>query len=428
MVVTSPAVGSQDTKSVTPDTKTGAQLKSPEAKKPPPATPQPGPQEKAATSKPVEAVHRSVAPDITDPKTSIPPADRPKDKPAPNLPAATNATSPPDQHLPPQPPNLSSPQPGPITQPDTKPTVPPGEDLDPGLQPPLLPLPTIPYFRSSRSQARPLPLQPQPAPPGLPLPQTAAGPPPSRAEPGSGKIAEPELARPLVVPAEEAARQAAWDFAAEEDAGVPASEGERAKFGYWRSPRSGARKVGEGLGTAVEVAREEVEGVDEKPLVPPAEIAYWGSKRARSPKSCWGKTEAVVKEVEGGVAKTVDDLEDVVEDASKRVDPAKIGYWRHGRVVDPGKYAPAALVGKAAALTEAVPKAVPDITVPAIPMPQKAQQAADLGHRAASEYSPSEYSDFRSSIVSFHSSHDTLSSGQRRPQTGMRNAISSPYL
>lgn len=434
MVVTSPAVGSQDTKSVTPETKTGAQLK-----KPPTVTQPPEPQASSSTSKPAEPPKNPVPLTTTNRVTSSPPPTAPKDVPLapPPPPAPTALPTSTDQHLPPQPPNLPLPLPKPDT---TKPPIPSGEDLDPNTQPPLLPLPTIPYFRSPRSQPRPLPLQPQPPASGLSLPPGNAGPPPSRAEPGQGKAAESQLAGPGVVPpavgaaAGEAAKgqvAGAVPLVADEEGALPVSDAERAKFGYWRPSRAGAGKFAEGLEKVREVTGGDVEGLfgEEKPVMPVAEMGYWGSRRARSPKGFWAGTKGLVEGVEGGVTKVVGELEDVVEDeASRVVDPAKIAHWRHGRVTDPAKFAPAAIAGRSAAVVEGAMKAIPDIALPAGKEAKKVQQAVISAHRAASEYSPSEYSDYRSDPISFHSSHGTLSSGQKRPRPEMRNAISSPYL
>lgn len=373
------------------------------------------------------------------------------------------------------------------------------EDADPDIgDTPLIPLATIPYFRSLRSRARTIPLQPEPLAPQLDPPPGAGSPQATGAETIPGPPAEQKPAggaEPVGPPIAAAVNE----FFAEEEEAVVASQAEREGFGhwssgrsqakgavegvekaigvvqeeaedvigglpltkpekttYWRSERSQAKKPMEGLEKAIELVKEETEDfLGGKPLIEPDKITYWRHPRVAEPAKYAPTTiqalPATLKEISLNVSKELEDLEPSV--------PAVIPqatYWRHPRVAEPAKYAPHALEALPVALKEIssiIAKEVEDLepSVPAIipptsywtsqkshPDPRPPPKAAlpppvatvNPRHTAAKDQSntSSEYSDYRSSAISFHSSDATLSSGQRRPQTGVRNAVSSPHL
>lgn len=161
-------------------------------------------------------------------------------------------------------------------------------------------------------------------------------------------------------------------------------------------------------------------------LIEPDKITYWRPGRVADPAKYAPAALAALpsvltsqaKEVGQGLGKAVESVE---QEATERplalIEPDKITYWKPGRVADPAKYAPAALAALPAALKDIGQSHAMPFSVP-----------ASAPHQSASRLSHSEYSDYRSSDISFHSSHATLSSGQRRPQSGVRNAVSSPYL
>lgn len=426
----------------------------------------------------------------------------------------------------------------------------PSPEADPDTgDTPLIPLATIPYFRSLRSRARTIPLQPEPPapqldpPPGTGSPQTTG----AEALPGPPAEQKPAGGAEPVGPAIAAAVN---EFFAEEEEAVIASPAEREGFGYWSSGRSQAKRAVEGVEKAIGFVQEEAEDViGGLPLMEPEKITYWRSERSQAKKPMEGLEKAIelvkeetedfiggqpliepdkitywrhprvaepakytpatiqalpatLKEISLNVSKELEDLEPSVPVV---IPPPT--YWRHPRVAEPAKYAPAALEVLPATLkeiasnvskeledlepsvpaiipqatywrhprvaepakyaphtTEALPVAFKEISsivakevedlepsVPAIipptsywnsqksrPDPRPPPKAAlppplatsNPRHAAAKDQSnsSSEYSDYRSSAISFHSSDATLSSGQRRPQTGLRSAVSSPYL
>lgn len=494
MVVTSPTVASQDPKAITPETKTGAQRKAPDPKPAPDNNTNHGAPFPNQPAKPSD-IARSTSP----------------------------PTSPPDQHLPAEPPNnppaLAQPQPPAVPRPAVPlPTYLP-EDSEPGSQAPLFPPATIPYFRSPRSLAlpldRPLPVGPQPAAPGLDRAAPAQGTASGRAAADAGQAAEQKLAgaggQPQQQPAPPAVGQvagsaAAGAVAALEEDGVPASLEERKGFGYWRSERSRGLKGPEGVEKVfggVERVEEELGGGE--PVVAPEKIGYWQSRRVREPEAFWREVEGVGKKAEGGILDAGREVEDVVEEAGKGVDPASIGYfktmrasepekfwaqaggvvqkaesevlkpvraledavgdveraidpakieyWQPGRVADPAKYAKGALLAMVAGLRSVgsdltedleptIPPAIipptsywtpnhnhPDIVPKVIAVPAKdARQIQEPDHKGIRDLSASDYSNYRRSSSSDKLSSETVSSGQRKPQLGLRNALSSPYL
>jgi hypothetical protein len=344
------------------------------------------------------------------------------------------------------------------------------EDAEPGTHSPLIPTASIPYFRSPRAQARTLPLRPEPGAPELISSPGTTGPETARAEAIQGTTPKQDPTAPPDV-------TIVQDIAAEEE-GVAASEAERATFGYWRHPRAtepekyapaalaASQAAVKGLATAVTEKVEDV--VSSVPAVVPqvlddedgpiasdaerATLGYWRHPRVMEPDkyapAALANVATALKDVGSTVAgqleisrspvaalipQVLDDEDGAVASDAER---AAFGYWKHPRVTEPSKYAPAALtnqpivlkgVGTSAAkdlgnLEPAAPVAIPQATYG---NSSKAQPA----RKAASEHSPSEYSDdYRSSTISFHSSHQTLSSGQRKPLIGVRNAVSSPYL
>jgi hypothetical protein len=344
------------------------------------------------------------------------------------------------------------------------------EDAEPGAQPSLIPTTSIPSFRSPRAQARALPLRPEPTAPELISSPGTAGPETARAETIQGTTPKQDPTGPPDV-------TITRKLDAEEE-GVAASEAERATFGYWRHPRvtepekyapaalAASQAVVKGLATAV---TEKVEDLSSSvPAVMPqalddedgtmasdaerATFGYWIHKRVAEPdkyapaalanvattlkdvgSTVVGKLENLGPPVPAFLPQVLDDEDGTVASDAER---ATFGYWRHGRVAEPEKYAPAALTNQPIVLKGIGTSATKEIrnmepTVPvAIPQPTYGNSSkAQPTRKAASEHSPSEYSDdYRSSTISFHSSHQTLSSGQRKPLLGVRNAASSPYL
>jgi hypothetical protein len=343
------------------------------------------------------------------------------------------------------------------------------EDAEPGSQPSLIPTASIPYFRSPRAQARAVPLRPEPAAPELVRSPGTAGPEAHRAEAIQGTTPKQELAGPsdVTVPRD----------LAEEDEGVAASEAERATFGYWRHGRvtepekyapaalAASQAAVKGFATAVTEKVEDLssslpaampQDLDEDGVVASdaerATFGYWRHGRVVEPdkyapaalanvtttlkdvgSTLAGKLENLEPPVSAFIPQALDDEDGTVASDAER---ATFGYWRHGRVAEPSKYAPAALTNLPIVLKGLGTSATkelgnPEPTVP-VAMPQAAYGTSSRvqpARKAASEHSPSEYSDdYRSATISFRSSHETLSSGQRKPMIGVRNAVSSPYL
>ena len=337
------------------------------------------------------------------------------------------------------------------------------EDPEPGQQPSLIPIASIPYLRSPRAQARALSFRPESTAPQLNRPTGAAGPETSRAEAIQGAPTKPELAGP-------SDDTLAKNLASEEE-GVVASKAERATFGYWRHGRvtepekyapaalTASQEALRGFATAVTKQVEDLnspmpavvpQALDEEgPVASDAERAtfgYWRHGRVAEPdkyapaalanvattlkdigSTLAGKLENLEPPVPAFVPQALDDEDGMVASDTER---ANFGYWKHGRVVEPSKYAPTALANflkdfgtsTSNGLANLEPVALPQATYGISPKTQPTREAA-------SEHSPSEYgNDYRSSTISFHSSHDTLSSGQRKPLFGVRNAASSPFL
>ena len=222
------------------------------------------------------------------------------------------------------------------------------EDAAPGSEPPLVPPATISYFRSPRTQARTLPLGPQPTTPGLSTAPREGVPPPNRPETTERPIEKQKLSR-AAIPEPPAIIS---ELAQEED-GIPASQAERETFTYWRSGRSQAKGPIEGLEKAAGSLKEEAEDLmGGKFLIEPEKITYWKPGRVADPEKFSPTALAALpalltnqaKKVEEGVAKAVDpvNLEDL-EKWPALIEPDKITYWRPGRVADPAKYAPAAI-------------------------------------------------------------------------------------
>jgi hypothetical protein len=188
-------------------------------------------------------------------------------------------------------------------------------------------------------------------------------------------------------------------------------------------------------------------------LIEPDKITYWSHGRVADPTNYAPAALAVLPNALTSQAKAIGDkiespfkfLEEEVEGGKALIEPDKITYWSHGRVAEPAKYAPAALAALPSALNDLgqsiinpqprsdtalpSPPAIPPSPVPAPPAPPPPVLAAPIPPlKAARSYSRSEYSDYRSSAISFHSSHATASSGQKRPQPDVRNAVYSPYL
>lgn len=357
-----------------------------------------------------------------------------------------------------------------------------------GVEPPHDSSATISNLRPPNPQAGTLPLGPQPSTSRLSNPPGEAVPPPTRAEKLERPAKEQELSRTVMPGSSGIVRDSAL-----EEEGVPASQAERATFGYWRSGRSQAKGPVEGLEEAAGSLKEEGEDlIGAKLLSDPEKITYWKPGRVADPvkyspaalaalpvvltNQAKGVGEAAEKAIEAAKQEDLDQWQSLIEpdkvtywrpgrvaDPAKYapaalaalpsvftsqakdirdglrkavdtvnqedlekplalIEPDKITYWKPGRVADPAKYAPAALAALPAALKDigqshGIPLSVPTSAPPPVPPRQ-----------SASKWSHSEYSDYRSSDISFHSSHATLSSGQRRPLSGVRNAVSSPYL
>jgi hypothetical protein len=344
------------------------------------------------------------------------------------------------------------------------------EDAEPGAQPSLIPTPSISYFRSPRAQARALSFRPEPTAPELIRSPGTAGPETSRAEAIQGPTPKQELTGPSDVPI-------AGDLAAEEE-GVAASEAERANFGYWRHGRVTepekyapaalaasqaavksfatvvTEKVGD-LSSSVPAINPQV--LDEDGVVTSdaerATFGYWRHGRVVEPDkyapAALANVATTLKDVGSTVAGKLENLEPPIpaflpqpldeEDGAVASDAerASFGYWSHGRVAEPSKYSPAALAnlptilkGRGTGATKEMGNLGPIVVPVAIPQAAYGTSSrAQPTRKAVSEHSSSEYSDdYRSATISFHSSHETLSSGQRKPLIGVRNAVSSPYL
>lgn len=211
---------------------------------------------------------------------------------------------------------------------------------------------------------------------------------------------------------------------------------------------SQAKTIGDEMKTAAHILEEDLDGG--KPLIEPGKIAYWSHGRVADPANYAPAALAALPIALTSQVKAVGEklesafklLEEEVDGGKALIEPDKITYWSHGRVADPAKYAPAALAALPSALKDVGqsivnPQSKPDTALPSLPaspappvpgpgQPVPAQSAPPL--KAARSYSRSEYSDYRSSDISFQSSHATMSSGQKRPQPDLRNAVYSPYL
>lgn len=173
-------------------------------------------------------------------------------------------------------------------------------------------------------------------------------------------------------------------------------------------------------------------------LIEPEKITYWSHGRVADPAKYAPAALAILPPVLGSQAKGIEDhlenafqfAKDEVDGGKALIEPDKIAYWSNGRVAEPAKYAPAALAALSSALKNVglgiVNTQIRPDTV--LPSPPAGPPPPVPPRKAARTDSPSEYSDYRSSTMSFHSSQATLSSGQRRPQPEVRNAFSSPYL
>jgi len=343
------------------------------------------------------------------------------------------------------------------------------EDAEPGLQPSLIPVTSIPYFRSPRAQARALSFRPESTTPEFIRPTGAAGPETSRAEAVKGTSPKEELAGPSNV-------TIARDLTTEEE-GVAASEAERATFGYWRHGRAtepekyapaalaASQAALKGLVTAVTEKKEDLsslvpavmlQALDEDGILASdaerATFGYWRHGRVAEPDkyapAALANVAITLKDIGSSVVGKLENLEphapaflpQVLDDEDGAVasdaDRAAFSYWRHGRVAEPSKCSPAASINQPTMLKDFGTSATKEFGNLEPTMPVSVSQAtcgnsskAQPTRKAASEHSPSEYSgDYRSSTISFHSSHETLSSGQRKPLIGVRNAVSSPYL
>lgn len=238
------------------------------------------------------------------------------------------------------------------------------------------------------------------------------------------------------------------------------------KIAYWRQGRvadpakfapaalaamqdvltSQAKAVGDKLENPFKFLEEEVDGG--KALIEPEKITYWSHGRVADPANYALTAPAALPNALASQTNAITDklespfkfLEEEVDGGKALIEPEKITYWSHGRVADPAKYAPATLAALPSAskdLGQSIinPQPRPDTALPSLPAippppaPAPPVFAASVPPRkAARSYSHSEYSDYRSSIISFHSSHATASSGQKRPQPDLRNAVYSPYL
>ena len=208
---------------------------------------------------------------------------------------------------------------------------------------------------------------------------------------------------------------------------------------------SQAKAVADEMKTDAHVLDEDLDGG--KPLIEPEKITYWSHGRVADPANYAPAALAALPNALTSQAKVLGDklespfkfLEEV-DGGKALIEPEKITYWSHGRVADPAKYAPAALAAVPSVLQDlgqgiVNPQTRPGSVLPSLPAapappiaapPVSAPPVPPL--KAARSYSRSEYSDYRSSTISFHSSHATMSSGQKRPQPDVRNAFSSPYL
>jgi hypothetical protein len=252
-----------------------------------------------------------------------------------------------------------------------------------------------------------------------------------------------------------------WSLKEEEDVIGGKSLVDPEKITYWRQGRvadpakfapaalaalpdvltSQAKAFGDEMKTAAHVLEEDFDGG--KPLIEPEKITYWSHGRVADPADYAPAALAALPNALTSQAKVIGDkiespfkfLEEEIDGGKALIEPEKITYWSHGRVADPAKYAPAALTAIPSALKDLGqsilnPQVRPETALPSLPAnpvpPVSAPPVPPL--KAARSYSRSEYSDYRSSAISFHSSHATMSSGQKRPRPDVRNAVSSPYL
>jgi hypothetical protein len=317
------------------------------------------------------------------------------------------------------------------------------ENATRGAEPPIIPYATLSYIRPPRSQTGALPLGPEPTTSELSHAPSEGSPPAPRAEaierpPEEPKLPGPGVTGPLEIPR---------NFALEEE-GIAASEAERETFRYWKSRRSQAKRPLEGLEAASGALKEEEDVIGEIALMEPEKITYWKQPRVFDPEkyasaTFTGLPPVLISQATGSEhrgEKAVETLQEDVDGGKALTEPEKITYWSQGRVTDPAKYAAAALAALPTSLKDmgsgmANPHTIPNVLLPLAPaapapsIPAPSIPAPSIpASRAAQEYSRSEYSDYRSSVISFHSSDATLSSGQRRPPPEVRNAYSSPYL
>jgi hypothetical protein len=199
---------------------------------------------------------------------------------------------------------------------------------------------------------------------------------------------------------------------------------------------SQAKAVGDKAKNVAQVLGEDLDGG--KALIEPDKITYWSHGRVADPAKYASAGLATLSSAAENEAKAIRDrlgnafdfAKEEVDGGKALIEPDKITYWSHGRVSEPAKYAPAALAALSNALKDV---GLGIVNTPIRPDTLLASPPAGFAppvppRKAARTYSQSEYSDYRSSTMSFHSSHATLSSGQRRPQPEVRNAFSSPYL
>lgn len=424
MAFTSPAVSSQDVAPITPETTTGASLLSKE--KPlnaPPGIASPGPDPPLSTPTDAPAI-----PDMGPSESQTAPV------PLGPEPKTSELSHPPGERSPPA--NRTETIERPPEEPKLAGQAATTGSLDIAGSPPLeeegIPASqaereTFGFWRSGRSQAK-------------------------RAL---------EVLEAVVEPAKE-----------EEDVIGGRSLVEPEKITYWRQGRvadpakfapaalaaampdvltSQTKAVGDRFERPFKFLEEEVDGG--KALIEPEKITYWSHGRVADPAKHAPAALAPLPDALTNQAQAIGDgfespfkfLEEEVEGGKVLIEPDKITYWSHGRVADPAKYAPAALAALPPASKDPGqgiinPRLRPDTALtclPAIPPPPApappAHPASVLAapvplRKAARSYSHSEYSDYRSSAISFHSSHATASSGQKRPQPGMRSTFSSPYL
>lgn len=204
---------------------------------------------------------------------------------------------------------------------------------------------------------------------------------------------------------------------------------------------SQAKAVGDEMKTAAHVLEENLDGG--KPLIEPEKITYWTRGRVTDPANYAPAALAALPSALTSQAKAIGDklespfkfLEEEIDGGKALIELDKITYWRHPRVAEPAKHAPAAITSLPSVLKNlgqgiVNPQARPDTALPSLPPAPVSLNPAPsvLPRKAARTYSHSEYSDYRSSAISFHSSRATASSGQKRPHSDLRNAVYSPYL